>query len=305
MFTETITSELAAQLELTEVNAWLDLYAAAPADFVRQFQLEIMHIQDVVLTRCRTIPFIHFNCVLNLGVIAPASEPQVDELLAIYREANIRAFALYHNPHCRPAQLTEWFKARNLRVQGGWDRIYRDNAALANIVTQPQDKFRGEKVTKETGPIDILVNNAGITRDQLLIRMKREDWDVVIQTNLTGAFTCTHAVLRSMIKQRAGRIVNITSVVGQSGNAGPAIATPSAAQLRLTASSLFRQESTPLLKTRKQVSWLSGRAPWIGLGLPQLEASELRRTHPPLRFRSTEPLTSRAVDRGMSSRTCV
>ncbi len=83
-----------------------------------------------------------------------------------------------------------------------------------------------QRVVGETlaahGRIDILVNNAGITRDQLLIRMKREDWDVVIQTNLTGAFTCTHAVLRSMIKQRAGRIVNITSVVGQSGNAGQA-----------------------------------------------------------------------------------
>ena len=137
MFTGTITSEFAAQLELTEVNAWLDLYAAAPADFARQFQLEIMHVQNVVLTRCRTIPFIHFNCVMNLGVIAPTSEQQVDELLTIYREANIRAFAIYHNPHCRPAQLAEWFKARNLRIQGGWDRIYRDNAALATMVTPP------------------------------------------------------------------------------------------------------------------------------------------------------------------------
>ena len=72
------------------------------------------------------------------------------------------------------------------------------------------------------GRIDILVNNAGITRDQLLLRMKRDDWDAVIETNLTGAFTCTHAVLRSMIKQRAGRIINITSVVGQGGNAGQA-----------------------------------------------------------------------------------
>jgi 3-oxoacyl-[acyl-carrier protein] reductase len=70
------------------------------------------------------------------------------------------------------------------------------------------------------GRVDILVNNAGITRDQLLMRMKREDWDAVIATNLTAAFTCSQAVLRQMIKQRAGRIINISSVVGQMGNAG-------------------------------------------------------------------------------------
>jgi 3-oxoacyl-[acyl-carrier protein] reductase len=72
------------------------------------------------------------------------------------------------------------------------------------------------------GRIDILVNNAGIARDQLLLRMKREDWDAVIGTNLTSAFTCVQAVLRPMVKQRSGRIINITSVVGQSGNAGQA-----------------------------------------------------------------------------------
>jgi 3-oxoacyl-[acyl-carrier protein] reductase len=72
------------------------------------------------------------------------------------------------------------------------------------------------------GRIDILVNNAGITRDTLLLRMKRDDWDAVIQTNLTAAFTSVQAVLKPMIKQRSGRIINITSVVGQSGNAGQA-----------------------------------------------------------------------------------
>jgi 3-oxoacyl-[acyl-carrier protein] reductase len=70
------------------------------------------------------------------------------------------------------------------------------------------------------GHVDILVNNAGIARDQLLMRMKREDWDAVIATNLTAAYTCTQAVLRPMIKRRAGRIINISSVVGQMGNAG-------------------------------------------------------------------------------------
>jgi len=70
------------------------------------------------------------------------------------------------------------------------------------------------------GRLDILVNNAGITRDQLMVRMKRDDWDAVIATNLTAAYTCTQAVLRPMIKQRRGRIITISSVVGQMGNAG-------------------------------------------------------------------------------------
>jgi 3-oxoacyl-[acyl-carrier protein] reductase len=68
--------------------------------------------------------------------------------------------------------------------------------------------------------IDILVNNAGIARDQLMLRMKRDDWDQVIATNLTSAFTCVQAVLKPMIKQRGGRIISISSVVGQMGNAG-------------------------------------------------------------------------------------
>jgi 3-oxoacyl-[acyl-carrier protein] reductase len=72
------------------------------------------------------------------------------------------------------------------------------------------------------GHLDALVNNAGITRDGLLLRMKEEDWDQVIATNLTGAFHCTQAALKPMIRQRSGRIVNVTSVVGLMGNAGQA-----------------------------------------------------------------------------------
>ena len=95
--------------------------------------------------------------------------------------------------------------------------------AIALDVTDPADIERGVAgVLERHGRIDILVNNAGIARDQLLLRLKREDWDAVLATNLTAAYTLTQAVLRPMIRQRGGRIVCISSVVGQSGNPGQA-----------------------------------------------------------------------------------
>ena len=77
-------------------------------------------------------------------------------------------------------------------------------------------------VLERHGRIDGLVNNAGITRDNLLLRMKAEEWEAVLSTNLTGVYHCTQAALRPMLKQRSGRIVNVTSVVGITGNAGQA-----------------------------------------------------------------------------------
>lgn len=77
-----------------------------------------------------------------------------------------------------------------------------------------------KEIATETGSIDILVNNAGITRDGLIARMKESDWDAVLDTNLKGAFLCAKIVAKGMMKNRWGRIVNITSVVGFSGNAG-------------------------------------------------------------------------------------
>ena len=75
-------------------------------------------------------------------------------------------------------------------------------------------------VLERSGSIDVLINNAGITRDGLLMRLKTEDWRAVLDLNLTGVFLCTRAVTRPMLKQKRGRIVNITSVVGLTGNAG-------------------------------------------------------------------------------------
>jgi 3-oxoacyl-[acyl-carrier protein] reductase len=77
-----------------------------------------------------------------------------------------------------------------------------------------------QKVEAELGPISVLVNNAGITRDNLLLRMSEEDWDLVLSVNLKGAFNATKAVARGMMKRREGAIVNITSVIGLMGNAG-------------------------------------------------------------------------------------
>ncbi|MGM9518811.1 3-oxoacyl-[acyl-carrier-protein] reductase [Acidaminococcus timonensis] len=78
------------------------------------------------------------------------------------------------------------------------------------------------QVVKELGRLDILINNAGITRDGLLMRMKEADWDAVLETNLKGVFNCSKAVMRTMMKQKSGRIVNMASVVGEMGNAGQA-----------------------------------------------------------------------------------
>jgi len=116
----------------------------------------------------------------------------------------------------------------------------RNEEKLASVVKEAQAKnaeaaaFRMDVSDEESvksavksalerfGKIDILINNAGITKDTLLMRMKRADWDSVIQTNLSGAFFCTQAVIGSMLKQRWGRIINVISVFGQMGQVGQA-----------------------------------------------------------------------------------
>jgi 3-oxoacyl-[acyl-carrier protein] reductase len=94
--------------------------------------------------------------------------------------------------------------------------------AVADMESEDQIKAAFKSVAGEFGKIDILVNNAGITRDQLVMRMKRADWDSVINTNLTSAYLCTQQAIGSMLKQRWGRIINITSIFGQMGQAGQA-----------------------------------------------------------------------------------
>src|SRR5580700_10757167 len=95
-------------------------------------------------------------------------------------------------------------------------------AFIFDVAEEDQIKSAFKAALTHFGKIDILVNNAGITRDQLVMRMKRADWDAVLNTNLTSAYLCTRQAIGSMLKQRWGRIINITSIFGQTGQAGQA-----------------------------------------------------------------------------------
>ena len=95
-------------------------------------------------------------------------------------------------------------------------------AFVIDVSDEEQVKSGVKSALAQFGKIDILVNNAGITRDQLLLRMKRADWDAVLATNLTSAYLCIQQVIGSMLKQRWGRIINVASVFGQMGQAGQA-----------------------------------------------------------------------------------
>lgn len=102
-------------------------------------------------------------------------------------------------------------------------QLGRDAIAIQADVAKEEDVSQMvDEVIKTFGSLDILVNNAGITKDNIMMRMKMEDWDAVINTNLKGVFLCSKAVMRQMMKQRSGRIINIASVVGVLGNPGQA-----------------------------------------------------------------------------------
>ena len=107
--------------------------------------------------------------------------------------------------------------AAEIRAAGG-------EAFVVSIDLASQDSIKAgvSRVAKEFGRVDILVNNAGMTKDGLALRMRADDWNLVLQTNLTGAFFCIQQVISPMMRERWGRIVNISSVVGEAGNAGQA-----------------------------------------------------------------------------------
>jgi 3-oxoacyl-[acyl-carrier protein] reductase len=140
-------------------------------------------------------------------------------------------------------------------------------------------------VVSRHGRIDILVNNAGIARDQLMLRMKREDWDAVLATNLTAAFALTQAALKPMIRQRGGRIISVSSVVGQAGNPGQANYAASKAGLigfsksvalevasrgitvNVVAPGLIETDMTRAIAEQARQEW-EGRIPLKRLGTP-------------------------------------
>ena len=104
-----------------------------------------------------------------------------------------------------------------IKQQGG-----EATAVVGDVAVDTDASELIDQAVAKYGQVDILVNNAGITRDGLLLRMKNEDWDAVLDTNLKGAFLCIRAAAKVMSKQRSGRIINISSVVGEMGNAGQA-----------------------------------------------------------------------------------
>jgi 3-oxoacyl-[acyl-carrier protein] reductase len=148
-------------------------------------------------------------------------------------------------------------------------------------------------VVSRHGRLDVLVSNAGITRDQLVLRMKPADWDVVIATNLTATFTCVQAVSRPMIRQRSGRIIAISSIVGQMGNAGQANYAASKAGLigfvksmarelasrgitvNVVAPGLIATDMTDALGEEVRAKWVA-QVPLGRLGTPEEVAAAVR-----------------------------
>jgi 3-oxoacyl-[acyl-carrier protein] reductase len=108
------------------------------------------------------------------------------------------------------SNITKIFSENNILGKGMKLNV-TNNAQISDLITS---------ITEDYGSVDILVNNAGITRDNILVRMKEDEWDDIINTNLSSVYKMSKAVLRGMIKKRSGRIISITSVVGSMGNAG-------------------------------------------------------------------------------------
>jgi len=132
--------------------------------------------------------------------------------------ADTHIYFNYFNPVNPDEEAEKAKETENAIVDAGGSAT----SVSVDVVSEPAVNAFIDKIMEEAGRIDVLVNNAGITRDGLLVRMKTADWDAVLDTNLKGSFLCTKAVAKFMMKQRYGRIVNIASVVGASGNAGQA-----------------------------------------------------------------------------------
>ncbi|HSP22244.1 MAG TPA: 3-oxoacyl-[acyl-carrier-protein] reductase [Planococcus sp. (in: firmicutes)] len=146
------------------------------------------------------------------AIITGASRGIGAEIARKMAEAGAKIVVNYSGSQAKAEAVVEEIKSN------GGEAI----AVKADVADAVAVKAMVEQTMKAFGSVDILVNNAGITRDNLMMRMKDDEWDDVINTNLKGVFICTKAVTRQMMKQRSGRIVNIASIVGVMGNAGQA-----------------------------------------------------------------------------------
>ena len=184
--------------------------------------------------------------------------------------------------------------ARSSNADAVVDKINAEGRKAGALSLDVTDAVSIPNIAKEVvgqfGRIDVLVNNAGIVRDQLLMRMKAEDWDAVLATNLTSVYGCCQSVLRTMMKQRSGRIINISSVVGQAGNPGQTNYSASKAGLIGFSKSLAREVASrgitvnvvaPGMIDTDMTAGIEGRAremlldriPMARLGLPDEVAS--------------------------------
>ena len=151
--------------------------------------------------------------VSRVAVITGGSRGIGRSVALKFAEEKADIVLVHYDPDESAAQETlELLKAKNVRAES-YKVDVSSFADVEQLFAQIIDKY---------GRVDVLVNNAGITRDTLLMRMEEKDWDAVINVNLKSVFNCTHAIIRPMIKQRSGWIVNISSVVGQIGNIGQA-----------------------------------------------------------------------------------
>ncbi|MCM3742801.1 3-oxoacyl-[acyl-carrier-protein] reductase [Sporosarcina luteola] len=146
------------------------------------------------------------------AIVTGASRGIGREIAILLGKEGARVAVNYSGSKEKAEEVVELIK------QSGGDAF----AIQANVSDSEQVKEMIDETLKTFGSIDMLVNNAGITRDNLLMRMKEDEWDDVININLKGVFLCTKAVTRQMMKQRAGKIVNLASIVGVIGNPGQA-----------------------------------------------------------------------------------
>ncbi len=146
----------------------------------------------------------------KIAVITGGSRGIGEGLVRFFAAAGARVYFTYNSNAGKAEALASELTSETAQV----------TAVKADVTNADEVAALVSRVTEESKGIDILVNNAGITKDGLLMRMSESDWDDVIDTNLKGVFLCSKAVLRPMMSQRRGRIINVGSIVGISGNAG-------------------------------------------------------------------------------------